>query len=211
MNLKLPPIYPITDVGLSGLSHTEQVEKLAAGGANFIQLRDKTSSPREFYEAAVSAIAVAHRLGVRIIINDRVDIALASEADGVHLGQDDLSPLAARKLLGDTAIIGFSTHTVEQAKEAAKLPIDYIAVGPIFSTKTKENAETVVGLNGLKSIRDTIDSFPMVAIGGINSENISDVLEHGADSAALISSLYRTTTDITGNLRRIFDLIENKY
>ena len=196
--MNLPPIYPITDVNLSGLSHAEQVKQLARGGANFIQLRDKTSSPREFYEAVVTAVATARDLGVRIIINDRVDIALACEADGVHLGQDDLSPAVARKLLGDKAIIGFSTHSIDQAEAAAKLPVDYIAIGPIFPTSTKQNADPAVGLEGLKKVRNAIGSIPLVAIGGITRENISEVLK-SADSAAVISALH--VGDLTDNFR----------
>lgn len=206
--MNLPPIYPITDVGLSKLSHAEQVRKFAAGGATFVQLRDKTNSPREFYEAAVLAVDAARELGVRILINDRVDIALACLADGVHLGQDDLSPMAARKLLGDKAIIGFSTHSVEQAQNAAKLPVDYIAIGPIFPTSTKQNADPAVGLDGLNAVRNAIDSIPLVAIGGITPENIADVLKH-ADSAALISSLYNDNTEITQTIRRFFDVCGN--
>src|SRR5215467_11735814 len=101
----LPRIYPITDVGLSGLGHREQVELFAAGGATLVQLRDKASSPRDFYEAAVDAIASARRLGVRILINDRVDVAIAAGADGVHLGQDDMPAQAVRALLGRDRII----------------------------------------------------------------------------------------------------------
>ncbi len=206
--MNIPPIYPITDVGLSKLSHAEQVRKFAAGGATFVQLRDKTNSPREFYEAAVLAVDAARELGVRILINDRVDIALACGADGVHLGQDDLSPMAARKLLGDKAIIGFSTHSLEQAQNAAKLPVDYIAIGPIFPTSTKQNADPAVGLDGLNAVRNAIGAIPLVAIGGIAPENIADVLKH-ADSAALISSLYNDNTEITQTIRRFFDVCGN--
>ena len=113
-------IYPITDITISGLSHAEQVARLVAGGARLIQLRDKHSSPREFFTDASSAVTIARSYGVRIIINDRVDMALALRADGVHLGQSDVPPEAARKLLGETAVIGFSVHSVEQAKAAEK-------------------------------------------------------------------------------------------
>ncbi|HLL71565.1 MAG TPA: thiamine phosphate synthase, partial [Pyrinomonadaceae bacterium] len=135
----LPKLYPITDARLSRLTHAEQVSRLRDGGAKFIQLREKHLSPREFYTEAEAALAVARERGARIIINDRADIALALGADGVHLGQDDLDPAAARRLLGDRFIIGYSTHTIQQAIEAARLPIDYIALGPIFDTHTKEN------------------------------------------------------------------------
>src|SRR5215211_841088 len=131
---RLPRVYPLTDVQLSGLSHAEQVRLLSLGGATLVQLREKQMLPKEFYEEARAAVAVAAQCGVQLIINDRVDVALAVGASGVHLGQDDLPPQAARKLLGDQAILGYSTHNIEQAIQASKLPIDYLAIGPIFST-----------------------------------------------------------------------------
>lgn len=185
----LPKIYPITDTRLSKLSHAEQVEKLIAGGADFIQLREKYASPKEFYAEAEKALQIARKQGVKIIINDRVDIALALKADGVHLGQDDLPPDSARKILGENAIIGFSTHSIGQAVEAVKMPINYLAIGPIFATKTKENPDEIVGLDGLKQVRDTIGDFPLVAIGGIDSANLTKVFANGADACAIISGL----------------------
>src|SRR5919205_3348214 len=107
MTFRLPKLYPITDTRLSRLSHAEQVEQLAAGGATLVQLREKLAPPREFYEAALDAVRVARALGVRLIINDRVDIALAVDADGVHLGQDDLPPERARALLGPRRLLGY--------------------------------------------------------------------------------------------------------
>ena len=185
----LPKLYPITDVRLSGLSHAEQLTRLCAGGARFIQLREKHLSPREFYDAAEAALDVARERGVRLIINDRADIALALGADGVHLGQDDLDPSAARRLLGERFIIGYSTHSVAQAIEAARLPLDYIAIGPIFATDSKVNPDPVVGLDGLRRVRDGIEHIPLVAIGGITRENAPDVLDAGADAVAVISAL----------------------
>src|SRR5215475_7874566 len=138
MVFKLPRIYPITDTTISGLSHSEQIERLAAGGAKLIQLREKRASPREFYRMALDAMITARRLGVQIIVNDRVDIAIAVDADGVHLGQDDLPPERARLLIGDSRIIGFSTHSLEQALAADLAPVDYLAIGPIFQTASKE-------------------------------------------------------------------------
>jgi len=184
----LPKLYPITDVYLSGLSHAAQVERLARGGATLIQLRHKSASPREFYAEALKAVAAGRELGVRVIINDRVDVALAVKADGVHLGQDDLPPADARKLLGPDRIIGFSTHTLEQALEAASMPVDYIALGPIFGTSTKQNPDEVVGLDIIGEIKSRI-SKPLVAIGGITLATVKSVLDAGADSAAVISDL----------------------
>lgn len=182
-------LYPITDTELSRLSHLEQVRQLASGGATLVQLRDKYASPREFFESAREAVNLARSLGVRIIINDRVDIAIAAGADGVHLGQDDFPPEKARELLGPNKIIGYSTHTLKQALEADLLPVDYIAIGPVFSTSTKENPDPVIGLEGVRQVKDGI-SKPLVAIGGITLSNAQSVIRAGADSLAVISDLY---------------------
>jgi thiamine-phosphate pyrophosphorylase len=183
-----PRLYPITDVRLSGLTHAEQVARLAAGGATLVQLREKRTSPREFYDAALEAIKVARRLGVLVIINDRVDIAIAAGADGVHVGQEDLPVDSARKLLGPDRIVGFSTHNLEQAVAADSLPVDYIAIGPVFETPTKEKPDPVVGLDGVGSVKRRI-SKPLVAIGGITLERAPSVIQAGADSVAVISDL----------------------
>lgn len=202
----LPKIYPITDIRLSGLSHAEQVEKLIAGSADFIQLREKYASPKEFYAEAEKALQIARKYGAKIIINDRVDIALALKADGVHLGQDDLPPESARKILGENAVIGFSTHSIAQAIEAVKMPIDYVAIGPVFATKTKENPDEIVGLDGLKKVRNAIGDFPLVAIGGIDSANLAKVFEKGADSCAIISGLISDSEQITEITQRFMNL-----
>ncbi len=189
MNFNLPKIYPITDTRIAKLSHAEQVEKLIEGGAEIIQLREKYASPKDFYEFVKEALKLARRHKVKIIINDRVDIALALKADGVHLGQDDLPPEYARKILGEKAIIGFSTHNLEQAARAARLPINYLAIGPVFATRTKENPENVVGIEGIKNAREAVGDFPLVAIGGITLKNFQEVLQTGADSVAVVSNL----------------------
>ncbi|PYS92464.1 MAG: thiamine phosphate synthase [Acidobacteria bacterium] len=187
--LQLPKLYPLTD-GAHELMHAEQVARLCAGGATLIQLRAKHASPREFYAAAEAALRVARAHGARLIINDRADIALALRADGVHLGQDDLAPTAARRLLGPDAIIGYSTHNLEQARAAAHLPINYIAIGPVFATKTKANPDPFVGLTGVTRVRAALPpTLPLVAIGGITKENARAVLRAGADSVAVVSAL----------------------
>ncbi|HSL54184.1 MAG TPA: thiamine phosphate synthase [Pyrinomonadaceae bacterium] len=183
--LILPRVYALTDVRVSGLSHAEQVERLSQGGATLIQLREKHMPVRQFYEQA----KMAARRGVQLIINDRVDVALAVGAHGVHLGQDDMPPEAARKLLGSSAVIGYSTHNIEQAIAATKLPIDYLAIGPIFATTTKSDTAPVLGLDGLRTVRQAIRGFPLVAIGGITHANAREVIEAGADSVAVISAL----------------------
>jgi thiamine-phosphate pyrophosphorylase len=202
MSFKLPRIYPITDTSVSKLSHAEQLKLLIEGGANFVQLREKRSAPREFYFAAREALAVARENGVRLIINDRADIAFAIKADGVHLGQTDLLPRHARKLLGKDAIIGYSTHSIEQAIEAVKMPVDYVAVGPIFSTQTKKNPDPVIGLEGIRRVREAVGDFPLVAIGGITLENAAKVFKAGADSIAVIGDLVSDAKQITERMKR---------
>lgn len=196
-------LYPITDKCLSGLSHAEQVSHLSQGGVFLVQLREKFLSPLEFYREAVAALRVARNRGVKVIINDRVDIALALKADGVHLGQDDLPPEAARRLLGPEFIIGFSTHNLEQARLAAQMPVDYIALGPIFATSTKQACEAPTGLAGLQSARQVMGGIPLVAIGGITAETSQDVIDAGADAIAVISGLWSSPGQLavqTGHL-----------
>jgi thiamine-phosphate pyrophosphorylase len=201
LKLILPKIYPITDTRLTGLSHARQVERLIKGGARFIQLREKYASPKEFYDDAKAAIEIARQTGVKIIINDRVDIALALKADGIHLGQDDLPPQSARRILGENAIIGFSTHNVHQAIDAVKFPIDYVAIGPVFATSTKENADEIVGVEGVKRVRAAIGDFPLVTIGGITAANFREVFEAGADSLAVIKAILFPPEKIEENLQ----------
>lgn len=200
-------VYPITDVRLTGLSHSEQVTRLIQGGATLIQLREKHLSPREFFLQARPAVAVARANGVRIIINDRVDIALALQADGVHLGQNDMPPEAARAILGNELLIGFSTHNPAQAISACStLPIDYLAIGPIFPTSSKNKPDPVVGLSGLKHVRNAVGDFPLVAIGGITSENIEDVLRNGANCAAVITAVLEDPVNITSITKSLISL-----
>jgi thiamine-phosphate pyrophosphorylase len=208
MPFLLPRLYPITDTLVSGLSHAEQVELLAAGGATLIQLRDKRASPREFYEAALEAMSLARRLGVRIVINDRVDIAIAVKADGVHLGQTDLPPDRARLLLGESRIVGYSTHALEQALVATFAPVDYIAIGPVFQTQTKERPDEVVGLKTVSEVKRRVNK-PLVAIGGITLDSARLVIKAGADSVAVISDLL-SPGDIADRTRRFLVLLALK-
>jgi thiamine-phosphate pyrophosphorylase len=196
-------IYPITDIETSGLSHAEQVKRLIAGGARLIQLRDKHSSPRDFFTDAEAAVTIARSYGVQIIINDRVDMALALRTAGVHLGQGDVPPEAARRLLGDTAVIGFSVHNVEQAKAAAEMPIDYLGIGPVFPTSTKEKPDPVIGLEGLQRARKVVGKIPLVAIGGITVQGVSEILDAGANAVALISALLGDPSEITARMKSI--------
>jgi thiamine-phosphate pyrophosphorylase len=203
MAFRLPPIYPITDRQISGLSHAAQVERMAEGGATVVQLREKVLCARDFFVEARGALEVARQHGVKLIINDRADIAHAVRADGVHLGQEDMPAWAARELLGPRAIIGVSTHNLEQLKQARNEPLDYIAVGPIFSTTSKNNPDPVVGLEGLQMARQEFPDKPLVAIGGITLASAADVLRAGADSVALIRALLDDPNKITDRFRAL--------
>jgi thiamine-phosphate pyrophosphorylase len=183
----IPRLYAITDAA-AGLPHVEQVEAFARGGARWVQVRDKHAAGRELYEIVVAALAVARPLGVKIVVNDRVDVALAAGADGAHVGQEDLPAEAARQILGPDRIVGVSTHTAGQAREAARLPVDYVAIGPVFATATKAKPDPVVGLEGVRAARAVVP-VPLVAIGGITLEHAPEVIAAGADSVAVVSDL----------------------
>ena len=202
----LPKVYPITDKTLSGLSHAEQVARLIDGGATLIQLREKFLKPNEFLREADAARKVADKYGVKLIINDRVDIAMTVDATGVHLGQNDLPVTAARSLLKENSIIGLSTHTLQQAEVAAQLPVDYVAFGPVFATPTKTNHEPTVGLQQLRAAKKIIGDLPLVAIGGVTAENCRIVLESGADSVALIAAVVAEPAKIAQNMRLMLEL-----
>lgn len=189
-------LYPLTDRLISGLSHDEQVSRLSELGVTIVQFREKLLSSREFYQAAAAALRTARKRKLKLIINDRVDIALALRADGVHLGQEDVSPEVARRMLGPEFIIGISTHTLNQAHTAAQMPVDYVAIGPIFPTSTKKSSQAAVGLDGLRLIRNAIGRMPLVAIGGINSKSQEEVLNAGADCLAIISDIWESPGQI---------------
>ena len=199
----LPKLYPITDRDLSGLSHATQVVHLIEGGASLIQLRDKNASPKIFLHQAEDALTIARENDVRLIINDRVDFAMALGADGVHLGQSDFPAEVARRLLKPESIIGISTHDLDQLALAVKLPVDYVAFGPIFETGTKRNHEEVVGLEGLRAARAIAGDLPLVAIGGISWDHVPAVLAAGADSVALIAALLSNPARIAEKMRQM--------
>ena len=201
MNLKLPRVYPITDRTISSLTHAEQVSRLLAGGATFIQLREKNESARVFFEDAAAALRSARQAGATLIINDRVDIALALGADGVHLGQSDMPVNVARQLLGPKAIIGYSTHNLHQVRAALAQPISYLAFGPIFVTSSKQNPDPVAGIDALREAKLSVGQLPLVAIGGIRRSTVSEVLSAGADSVAMISEILAVPGDIAKNVR----------
>ena len=205
MRIELPVIYPLTNREISGLSHAEQVRQLTKAGATLIQLREKDLSAGEFLAEAFPAVRMARENGAKVILNDRIDIAMMTQADGVHLGQGDLPPASARRILGEDAVIGISTHDLEQVKQASEQPIDYIAFGPIFDTATKSDREPVTGLKALAEIRKLIPDIPIVAIGGINAENIKDVLDTGANCVAVINAVLDPKDGIASNYQRLLE------
>ena len=199
-------VYPLTDRHISGLSHEQQVVTLSSSGARIIQLREKELNGREFYGEAAAAISTARQQGVSIIVNDRVDIAQALKADGVHLGQDDLPPAAARQILGNDAIIGVSTHSLEQVKLASDMPVDYVALGPIFPTTTKQSSNTPVGLDAVTRASELLGDIPLVVIGGITEATARQLLDAGSDALAIITDCWKPHNDGPETRRRLFQL-----
>jgi thiamine-phosphate pyrophosphorylase len=192
----LPRLYPILDAGsfsdLSGL--IAAAEELASAGVTLIQYRNKSGNARMMLEQARelrrrsrARVPAPH---LRLIMDDRADLCLVAGFDGVHVGQDDLSPESVRQIIGAERWLGVSTHNPEQLAEADKTSADYVAIGPVFSTSSKERPDPVVGLGGVRRARQ-LTRKPLVAIGGITRGNAASVLEAGADSVAVISDLLR--------------------
>jgi len=187
------PLYLITDRTISGLSHSEIVRQAVTAGVRIIQFREKNMSGRALYQKAVFLRSLTSGRRAALIINDYVDIALAVNADGVHLGQEDMPVKEARKILGKNKIIGISTHSLKQALHARRAGADYISFGPVFHTATK-NAGIPKGIKSLIEIKQHI-KIPVIAVGGINIENAPDVLRAGADAIAIVSGI------LSGNIR----------
>jgi thiamine-phosphate pyrophosphorylase len=201
--LSLPPLYAILDPEQTrGRSAEHALREMLSGGAKIIQLRAKKISARIFLELARNVREITRAHGCRLIINDRVDVALACGADGVHLGQEDLPLHAARQLL-PAKIIGISTHDLEQAKQAQEGGADYIGFGPMYGTATKQTGYSERGVAMLREIRNVV-RIPIVAIGGINEGNVSETWNAGADCAAIISDIL-AAEDITAKVQRICD------
>jgi thiamine-phosphate pyrophosphorylase len=187
----LPRLYAIldssrfADIDALCLSATE----LVAGGVTLLQYRNKSGKARQMLE---QAWGLKRRLGpsVQLIMNDRADLCLAAGFDGVHVGQDDLSPAGARAVIGNSLWLGVSTHNPEQLVEADKTTADYLAIGPVFATRSKANPDPVIGLDGVRQAR-ALTPKPLLAIGGITRENCRSVIEAGADAVAVISDLIR--------------------
>jgi thiamine-phosphate pyrophosphorylase len=173
----------------------------AAAGASIFQYRNKTASMKEAYAEALVLRKTAAEAGVLFIVNDRCDLALAVDADGVHLGQDDLAYAYARRLLGPDKLIGLSTHNADQVKEATRLKPDYIGFGPIFTPGSKEDHDPIVGMEGLRQVRP-LTTLPMFAIGGIQVDRVGDVMRAGANGVAVISAILKAPD--TGQVVREF-------
>lgn len=190
MNSSLPvtDLYGITDHALSaGRGNIECVRQLLDAGVKIIQYREKERKTGVMLEECEAIRAMTREAGACFIVNDYVDIALLVDADGVHVGQDDLPPEAVRSLIGPDRILGISTHSPEQARTALSLPVDYIGVGPLFATSTKKDVCAPVGFDYLDYVVKEIN-LPFVAIGGINVANIGEVAAHGAKMCSLVSA-----------------------
>ena len=198
-------LYPILDAALETQDAIPaSIGALGRAGCRLVQLRAKEMSAREFLRWAELAVEAARPSGIDIIINDRADVALLSEASGVHVGQDDLSVAGARRVLGDDAIIGLSTHTIEQAKCADGMAVDYVAIGPVYATESKVSAGALLGVDYVENVRDVVQK-PLVAIGGITIERAPELIAAGIDGLAVISALKHATmsgTDLQEEAKR---------
>lgn len=186
-------LYALADPAVAGGRSLADLAAKLAKSATLVQLRDKHGSTRVLLEEARALIGVLAPLDIPLLINDRVDVALAAEADGVHIGWDDMPPADARLLLGKTAIIGLSIKTLQQAQDAPLEHLDYVAIGGVYATTSKDNTSSPIGVEGLREIAAAVRArqpdFPICAIAGINDSNAADVIAAGADGVAVISAL----------------------
>jgi thiamine-phosphate pyrophosphorylase len=188
----LPKVYPILDAGLLGARGHDlrwAAEQLKEAGVGLLQYRDKAGSPQSVLQNAAAIRQAFAGTACKLILNDRADLAVLAEWDGVHVGQGDLLPEDARRVVGAERWVGVSTHNDEQVRQADGSSADYVAVGPVFATGTKLDAEPVIGLDGVRRAR-ALTTKPIVAIGGITRANARSVMEAGADSVAVISALF---------------------
>ena len=207
MDLEIPRLYAIVDAERIGVASPLAMCRILLGtGVRLIQYRDKKASSRDLFEACRQLQVSVREAGGIFIVNDRVDIALAVGADGVHVGQWDLPVELARRVLGKRILIGTSTHSSEQVREADETSADYIAFGPIFPTQSKESPDPIVGLAGLREARK-LTRKPLVAIGGIDRENASAVIAAGADSVAVIRDLVQSP-DVAQRAREFLRVCE---
>ena len=186
-------LYAIIDPAVAGGRSLTDLARLVAGSATLVQLRDKHGSTGAMVEEARALRGVLEPAGVPLLINDRIDVALAAEADGVHIGQDDMAAADARLLLGRTAIIGLSLSTIKHAQEAPLDLVDYVGIGAVYPTGSKNDAAAPIGAAGLadivRAVRARKPGFPICAISGINASNAADTIAAGADGVAVISAL----------------------
>jgi thiamine-phosphate pyrophosphorylase len=202
-----PFLYAILDADfLRGRSVGALIAELVSGGAGLLQLRAKRDSDRRFVDLAREAVAASRAAGVPLLINDRPDIARLVGADGVHVGQEDLPADVVRGLLPAGALVGVSTHDAAQFEDAVRMPVDYVAVGPVFPTHTKDRPSPVVGLDFVRRAR-TATRLPLVAIGGVTRGNAGAVIEAGADGIAVISAVLQPG-DTLGATRVLVEAME---
>ena len=209
MTVTLSPFYAIVDAELlaaRGVALQDFARELRAAGVGWLQYRDKAGSPQEVLRAAALLREALAGSGCRLILNDRADLAVLAGFDGVHVGQGDLSPDDARRVVGPSKIVGVSTHTDEQVRAAELSCADYVAIGPAFATGTKADAEQVVGLEGVRRAR-ALTHKPLVAIGGITRANARSVLDAGADSVAVISGLFAPGESVEQVARDFLELL----
>jgi thiamine-phosphate pyrophosphorylase len=200
-------LYVVTDEALSkGLTHFQIAERAVRGGATVIQLRDKSLGGRELLATALKIKKITQKAGVLFIVNDRLDVALASGADGVHLGQDDLPLKDALKLVPKGFIIGITVHDVAEALVAQKGGASYLGLSPIFQTGSKDDAGAACGLQMIKEVKKRV-SIPVVGIGGIKASNAREVLEAGADGIAVISAVV-SQPDVEKAAKGLRDMVD---
>ena len=199
-------LYVITDAGLSrGRSHAEVLREAIAGGASVVQLRDKGLTTRELVSEGQKLRSLTREMGALLIVNDRIDVALAVEADGVHVGPDDMPVALARELVGPHRILGASAGTVAEARAAQAEGADYLGVGSVYPTRTKADAGEPIGPNGLAHIVASV-SIPVVGIGGINETDVAEVITAGAEGVAIISAVV-AADDVRAATRRLVERI----
>lgn len=206
--MRLKIFYPILDTGTAarrGIELVPAAEAILEGGAGMLQMRHKGLFSKEIFAQAQEIAALCRQAGAMFVINDRADIARLLGA-ALHLGQDDLSPSDARLVLGEGGIVGFSTHNEAQLRAAASEPADYLALGPIFGTSSKENLDPVVGIEELRRLR-ALTARPLVAIGGITRENARSVIASGADSVAVIGDLFPQDGNIRGRVEEWISVV----
>jgi thiamine-phosphate pyrophosphorylase len=204
--VKLHAILDVDVAARAGWSFSDLAQAFLDGGAPLIQLRAKQLSSEAFLQLCDLVVELAHPYGTTIIVNDRADLARMSGASGVHVGQDDLAPAAARAVLGEHRLLGYSTHTIAQVEAAMMEPVDYIAVGPIFGTRTKATGYDAVGLELVAGAARRTEGRPVVAIGGITLETAPSVIAAGASGVAVISDLLTggdPSAQVAAYLRRL--------